>query len=152
MRKRSGFTLIEVMVAVLLFGLTVTAFGAIFPMSHQMRYKSENVTRATTLAQQKVEQLRALPYQYLEFDALRVANAIDDVADASSDPDVQKYVFTDVDRLPDKLHQGAGTLTITDLLPDLRRVDVTVTWSDRVAQGNSVTVTTYIANKEIYVK
>jgi Tfp pilus assembly protein PilV len=146
MKNRAGFTLFEVMMGVLLLSLTVTVFASLFPLSARLRTKSENVTRATTLAQQKIEQVRALSYADLEYDTLRVANVID------SSPDTAPFSFTQIDGLATKLPQGAGTLTISDPEPDLRQVSVTVTWGGVVANGNTITVSTLIANKETYVK
>jgi prepilin-type N-terminal cleavage/methylation domain-containing protein len=145
MKNRPGFSLIELMIAVLLFTLGVTAFASLFPASMRMRSKSENVTRATTLAQQKIEQLRARPYADLNYTTLQSANLID------ASPTTSPFTFTQVDNLASQLPEAAGTLTLTDVDPDhLKQVDVTVTWGGIVQNGNSVTVSTQIANKEVY--
>jgi Tfp pilus assembly protein PilV len=143
MKKRSGLSLIEVMIAVMLLSFTVTVFASLFPIAMRLRSKSENVTRATTLAQQKIEQLRAQPYANLNYTALRAANIID------ASPTTSPFSFTSVNSLTSSLPEGSGTLTITDAATDLKRVDVTLTWGGLVANGNTVTMTTLIANKEV---
>ena len=141
MKKRSGFSLIEVMIAVMVLSFTVSVFGAMFTSGHRLRSKSENMTRATTLAQQKVEQVRALAYSSLDYAGLHTVNVIDSTATTSP------YSFTTVDGLAGKLPQGAGTLTLTSVATDLTRIDVTVTWAGLIQNGNTVTVTTLVANK-----
>jgi prepilin-type N-terminal cleavage/methylation domain-containing protein len=144
MKNRPGFSLIELMIAVLLFSFAVTAFASLFPVSMRMRSKSENVTRATTLAQQKIEQLRARTYADLNYTSLHGANLID------ASPNTSPFAFTLVDGLASQLPEASGTLALTDAAADLKQVDVTVSWGGVVANGNSVTVSTLIANKEIY--
>jgi Tfp pilus assembly protein PilV len=143
MKKRSGLSLIEVMIAVMLLSFTVTVFASLFPIAMRLRSKSENVTRATTLAQQKIEQLRSQPYANLNYTVLRAANIID------ASPTTSPFSFTSVNSLTSSLPEGSGTLTITDAATDLKRVDVTLTWGGLVANGNTVTMTTLIANKEV---
>jgi prepilin-type N-terminal cleavage/methylation domain-containing protein len=146
MKNRPGFSLMEIMVAVLLFSFAVTAFASLFPVSMRMRSKSENATRATMMAQQKIEQLRARPYADLNYTVLQGANLID-ASSTTSGP----YSFTQVDNLASQLPQATGTLTLTDVDPNnLKQADVTITWGGIVANGNSVTVSTQIANKEVY--
>jgi prepilin-type N-terminal cleavage/methylation domain-containing protein len=145
MKNRPGFSLIELMIAVLLFSFAVTAFASLFPVSMRMRSKSENVTRATTLAQQKIEQLRGRTFADLDYTVLRGANLIDASASTAG-----PYSFTQVDNLASQLPESTGTLALTDVATDLKQVDVTVTWGGVVANGNSVTVSTQIANKEVY--
>jgi type II secretory pathway pseudopilin PulG len=146
MKHRPGLSLIEVMIAVLVLSFTVAAFGALYPMSMRLRTKSENVSQATLLAHQKIEQVRALPYASLTFTALRAANVID--ASPTSSP----YSFTSVDNLTSTLPEATGTLTLSTPATDLRKIDVTVSWGGVVQNGNSVTVSTLIANKEAMVK
>jgi prepilin-type N-terminal cleavage/methylation domain-containing protein len=142
MKKHPGFSLLEVMVAALILALTATAFAALYPQAHQLRSRAENMTRATMLAQHKIEQLRNLAFTDLNYEALRVANVID--ASPTSSP----YTFTEIDSLTNDLPQGSGTLTIVEQEENLVRVDVTVSWDGAVSSATSVTTSTYIANKE----
>jgi prepilin-type N-terminal cleavage/methylation domain-containing protein len=143
MKSRSGLTLIEVMIAVLVLSFAVSVFASLYPMAQRMRSKAENVTRATTLAQQKIEQVRALAYTSLNYSGLHSNNIID--ASPTSSP----YSFTTTDSLATKLPQGSGTLTLSNPATDLTRIDVTITWGGLIQTGDSVTVSTLICNKVV---
>src|SRR5262249_54094565 len=135
MKNRSGMTLVEVMIAVMVFSFAVTVFASLFPLAMRMRSKSEDYTRATTIAQQKVEQIRALPYTSMTYSALRAENVID------ASPTTQPYAFTAVDSLTSKLTQATGTISISNVgsggnTTDLKRLDVTVTWVGFKSTGN----------------
>lgn len=71
-----GFTLIEMMIALVLFGVGLMALAQALPNGLSVRDKARRMTVATSLAQESVEQLRNLP-----FDAGQLS------AGAHSDPD-----------------------------------------------------------------
>ena len=143
MKNRPGLTLIEVMISVLILSFAVAVFAPLYPISMRMRSKAENVTRATTLAQQKIEQARALPYSSLTYSRLQSNSLID------ASPNTSPYSFTTVDGLASKLPQGTGTLTLSHPATDLTRADVTITWGGLVQNGNNVTASTLIADKVV---
>ncbi len=145
MKNRPGLSLIEVMIAVLVLSFAVTVFASLYPLAMRLRSKSENTTRATTLCQQKIEQVRALPYTSLNYSGLQGGSVID------TSPNSSPYSFTSVDSLATKLPQGTGSIAISNpgSDPDLTRIDVTVTWGGVVQGGNSVTMSTLIANKAV---
>lgn len=142
MKNRPGFSLIEVMVATMMMALAATCFAALYPQAHQLRSRAENMTRASMLAQHKIEQLRDLAFTDLNYEALRVANVID------ASPTAAPYLFTQIDGVTSDFPQGSGTLSIVEVEENLVRVDVTVSWDSAVSAANSVTTSTYIANKE----
>jgi hypothetical protein len=109
----------------------------------QMRSKAENISRATTLAQLTIEQVRATPYTSLNYTALSGGGVID------ASPGSSPFSFTTTDSLASKLPQGTGTLTLSNPATDLTRVDVTITWGGLVTNGNTVTASTVIANKAV---
>jgi hypothetical protein len=94
------------------------------------------------LAQQKIEQIRALPYESVSYASLRDTGVVD------ASPTQAPFSFTQVDNLAAQLPQGSGTITISQPATDLRRVDVTVSWGGTVQGNNQVTVSTLIANME----
>jgi type II secretory pathway pseudopilin PulG len=145
MKNRSGMSLIEAMIAVLVLSFAVTVFASLYPLSMRLRSKSENTTRAIVLCQQKIEQVRALPYTSLSYSGLKANSLID--ASPTSSP----FSITAVDGLASKLPQGAGTVALSTPLgdPDLTRVDVTITWGGLVQGGNSVTTSTMIVNTAV---
>lgn len=151
MKNRSGMTFIEVMIAVMVFSFAITVFASLFPLAMRMRSKSENVSQATMIAQQKIEQIRALPYTSLTYTSLRGANVID------ASPNTSPFSFTSVDNLAGKLPEPTSSLTVSNVgsgsyTTDLKQISVTVSWGGIVTNGNSVTVTTQIANKEARVR
>jgi Tfp pilus assembly protein PilV len=131
------------MISVLVLSFAVTVFAALYPLSMRLRSKSENVTRATTLGQQVIEQARTIPYASLNYSGLLANGMID------ASPNASPFSLTTVDGLASKLPQATGTLTLTSSSSDLTRVDVTISWGGVVQNGNSVTVSTLIANKVV---
>ncbi len=146
MKKRTGFSLIEAMIAVLVLSFTVTVFASLYPTAARLRSKSENVTQATMLAQKKIEQVRAIPYASLTYTGLQANSIID------ASPNSSPYTFTTTDNLAIKLPAPSGTVSISTPSTDLKRVDVTISWGGVIANGNSVTASTLIANKEVMTR
>lgn len=146
MKSRTGLTLIECMIAVLVLSFASTVFAALFPIAMRLRSKSENVTRATMLCQQVIEEARAIPYTSLNYSGMHSGNLID------ASPTTSPFSITTIDGLAGQLPQGAGTLTVSNPATDLTQVTVTITWGGEVQNGNSVTASTLIANKAINVQ
>jgi prepilin-type N-terminal cleavage/methylation domain-containing protein len=61
-RRRTGFTLIEVAAGLIILAIGVLAIAAMQITSIRSAYFSDNVTQATIFAQDKLELLRNLPY------------------------------------------------------------------------------------------
>jgi prepilin-type N-terminal cleavage/methylation domain-containing protein len=64
---RSGFTLIEVMLAMIVFLMMVLVFAAVFPFAITGAKYSNNYAQASLIAQQKIEELRKLSWSGLNF-------------------------------------------------------------------------------------
>lgn len=62
MRDRRGFTLLEVMVAVIILGFGLLAIMRLFPLGLRAGKISRDTTVATFLAQQKIEELKNEPF------------------------------------------------------------------------------------------
>lgn len=62
MRSRSGFTLVEVMVALVVIGVGALAIGGLFPTATRDIGKSERTTRASEYLQEGMERLTSLSY------------------------------------------------------------------------------------------
>ena len=75
-KHEAGFTLVEVMIAMLIFGIGLSALAQAIPRGMQTRARSEQLTVATSLAQEGLEQLRDLRFN----DALLAAGAHSDAA------------------------------------------------------------------------
>jgi Tfp pilus assembly protein PilV len=143
MKNRSGLTLVECMISVLVLSFAVTVFAALYPLAMRLRSKSENTTRATTLCQQVIEQVRAIPYASLSSSGLLAYNIID------TTPNASPFSITAAEGLAAKLPQATGTLTLTSSTTDLTQVDVTVSWGGLMPNGDTVTVSTLIVNKAV---
>ena len=61
-RPQAGFTLIEVMFAIVIFGIGVMALLACVPMASKRVMKSGAQTRASSLASEAAEELLTVPY------------------------------------------------------------------------------------------
>lgn len=62
MRRPGGFSLIEVMIGMMLLAIGLLAISAMVPTAYTNVSASGTDTRALAFAQQRLDQLRALPY------------------------------------------------------------------------------------------
>jgi len=60
-RATSGFTLVEAMVALVIFAVGTIALLSLAPRATQFTTRGHQLTKASQLAQAKVEELRAVP-------------------------------------------------------------------------------------------
>jgi prepilin-type N-terminal cleavage/methylation domain-containing protein len=68
-RKRAsnrGFTLVEMMIALVLFGVGMMALAQVLPRGLSVRDKARRMTVATSMAQEEVERLRNLPFNHAD--------------------------------------------------------------------------------------
>ena len=61
---RAGFSLIEVLIAMTILSVGLASLAQLFAMSTRANAGSKNTTFASVLAQQKMEQLRALTWGF----------------------------------------------------------------------------------------
>ena len=103
--RRAGFTIVEALVALTIFGIGTIALMQLAPRATQYANRARVMSRANALAQAKLEELRALPKLHTDLDA----GAHDD---------------------PDNPIQGTFTrsweVTADDPLVGMRRVEVRV--------------------------
>lgn len=116
-RSERGFTLVELMVTITILGLVITGIGGLYYVMQVMEVRSQRLDIAMRAARTKIESLRNNGYN-----SLTPGSNID---------------FTS--ELPSALPSGRqGTVVVSQPLPELRRVDVTITYSD---YGKQQTVT-----------
>lgn len=116
-RDSKGFTLVELMVTVVVFGIVILGIAGMYYIMQIMEVRSQHLDLATRAARAEIESLRNNGYN-----SLTPGNTIN---------------FTS--SLPGALPKDkSGTVTISQPLPELRRVDVTVQYTDF---GKSETVT-----------
>jgi len=128
--SNGGFTLVEVLASVTIFAAAATGLGAATLSSMKANLRSRQLTAASALAHDKIEQLRSL--------------------DGSSDPvDLQEGLHFDRSgpALPSQLGAPSPYERRWNVKSDTPRkgmslVTVSVTWPGR--DGNAVTVETYV--------
>ncbi len=120
--SQKGIGLIEVVIAILIFGLGITAALRTVPDSNRATMRAQNLTIATNLAQEKIEDLMGAPFADGE---LAAGNHMD-----ASNPLGRIYT---------------RTWTVTDNVPisDMKQVVVTVTFLG-AGNDNAVSLTTYL--------
>jgi prepilin-type N-terminal cleavage/methylation domain-containing protein len=115
--RQGGFTLVELMVTIVVLGLVIAGVGGLYYVMQITEVKSQRLDIAMRAARTKIESLRNNGYN-----SLTPGSNIN---------------FTG--ELPSSLPAGkTGTVVVSQPLPELRRVDVTVQYSD---YGKQQTVT-----------
>jgi hypothetical protein len=146
LRSRRGIGLYDAMIAVFLLAAAGAIFGAAFPAGFRSIRQAGDSSKATAIAQAKIEQIRSLRYESLNYACMRAANMID------TSPLVSPYSFTAVDSLATQIKDGAGTIQITDDSPTIKRVVVTVTYSGSSGTNREVVLTTLVSDKRMAYK
>lgn len=162
LRSRSGFTLIEVMIAVLVLAVGLLGVAALFPTAYANVDSGGRRTEATALAQSFLEQLRTIGAN--DFDGMAGAfptqgfNGMSTAAAACAGDAICDAWANAVDAASGgQLPQGVGSVAITcqdgggapqPCTPSqagwLATVNVTVNWMD--LRGNrTMTLTTRVA-------
>ncbi|HOK54820.1 MAG TPA: hypothetical protein PKV43_10170 [Armatimonadota bacterium] len=141
MHNRHGVGLVDAMISVFLLTLAGILFGAAFPIGFSAARQARETKLAVGFAQQKLEQVKALGYESLSYENLKVYT-IDET------PSTSPYSFTSVDNLTSSLGESAtGELTIADYAAGVKRAEVVITWQGIKGQNRTVTMETLIADK-----
>ncbi|MCK4537299.1 MAG: prepilin-type N-terminal cleavage/methylation domain-containing protein [Candidatus Krumholzibacteria bacterium] len=123
--SNKGVGLVEIIIAMLIFAVGITAALRTLPDSNRATSRSRNLTIATNLAQQKIEELMGAPY---------------------SNADLNAGAHTDPDNPIETIFSRAWSVTDNVPLTDMKQVIVTVTY-DSGSKDNSVTLTTYLTSR-----
>jgi prepilin-type N-terminal cleavage/methylation domain-containing protein len=116
-QRAGGFTLVELMVTIVVLGLVITGIAGMYYVMQVAEVRGQRLDLATRAARTQIEKLRNNGYN-----ALTPGSTI---------------TFTS--SLPAALPSGkTGTVVVSQPLPELRRVDVTVQYTD---YGKQQTVT-----------
>jgi type IV pilus modification protein PilV len=114
---RSGFTVIEVLVAMAVFSIGVLGFAMSTVSVTQGNQKSYNIAMANALAQDKLEELKARPASF-----------------TSGGPVT--------DTISGQSFSRSWTVTANSPIAGMHKIDVTVTWTDY--QSHSITLSSAI--------
>ena len=124
-RSEKGIGMIEILIAMLIFGIGITAAIRTLPVSNRAASRSRNLSMATNLAQEKIEEIMSVPF-------------------ASADLAAGDHV--DPDNPLDRIFTRTWRVTDDVPLAEMKRIDVTVSYeSDN--PDNSVTLTTYLTSR-----
>lgn len=147
---RRGFTLVEVMIALFVFALVMVLFAMSLVMAKQASKLNGQYAQALSLAQHKIDQLRAVGYGRLVYTELDDPQNIIDAV-----PTTSPYSFVGVDEVANYLPNPTATLAITDATGSydssrVKLVTVTITWSASPTRASRSTLVqrAYIANTE----
>lgn len=124
-KSEKGIGLIEIIIAMLIFGIGISAAIRVLPLSNRAVSRARNLTKSTNLAQEKIEELMSIPF-------------------ASADLSAGGHV--DPDNPLDRIF--TRTWNVTDNVPvsEMKQIDVTVSY-ETDNPDNSVTLTTYITSR-----
>lgn len=139
--KRSGFTLVEAAIAMMIVAAAAGVFFALMPMSFKTGKMVGSYQQASSLLQHKVDQMRGVGYGRLTYQELKDAGIID------ATPTTAPYSFKTVDGLNSLYSVPTATIQISDYSVSIKRVTVTLVWSgSSMQQGRGdMTVTALIA-------
>lgn len=118
---QSGFTLVEVMIAVLIFAISLLAYLSFFNKSARERTFAAELAAGSAIVQQIVDEKLALPYAYIISDSSTVTqDQITYTCDNS---------FSDAN-MPNKL----------------KSVHTTISWQSRSGADHTFEIESYVAN------
>ena len=124
-RCQRGSGLVEIMIAILVFAIGLSVVMRVLPSSNIAATRGRNITKATNLAQEKVEELMGLPYN-------------DANLNAGNHSDNQNPIENHFRR--------SWSVSDNDPVQGMKRVNVVVTFPTSSADS-SVTLQTYVTSR-----
>ena len=125
LKSEKGIGLVEIIIAILIFGIGITAALRTLPDSNKATTRSRNLSIATNLAQEKIEQLLGTPF-----------NSADLSSGSHNDA-----------KNPIDIHYTRSWSIADDVpLADMKRIDVTVSFVTG-SKDSTVTLTTYLTSR-----
>ncbi len=121
-RGDAGFSAVELMIAIVFFGILMLGFLGVFPLGMRSVEKGERMTVATSLAQDEIERLKTL---------------------TAADADLVAGNHADAANPLNGVYTRTWTVTDDTPLPDMKRIDMQVSFSDNGIQRN-IQMSTYL--------
>ena len=118
--RAEGFTLVEIMVALLIFGIGLVALAQVLPRGMEVRDRGRRMTVASQLARQQVETMRGLPFDH---------------ADMNDGDHVDPRVILN------NSYRRRWTVTDDTPLPGMKRIEVRVSFTTSESDSEAVIVT-----------
>jgi prepilin-type N-terminal cleavage/methylation domain-containing protein len=150
MRKKRGYTLIEVLFAIFMVLICAMIVAATMPISNVSNAKASDLQKAIDLSQKELELIQQQGFNNCNASQLAAAGLIDNTTAVYSQGHVSTYTCNNVgstvnDSPAQVLTNGTGTVTLTTVNIGLTQVVVTIKWRDRM-QYKTYSVGTLIAN------
>jgi prepilin-type N-terminal cleavage/methylation domain-containing protein len=118
--NQSGFTIVELMAALLLFSIGLVALARVLPQGMEVRDRGRRMTVAMQLAREQIETLRSLPF---------------------TDPDLADGQHVDNEVLRNGTYRRRWTVQDDTPLPNMMRIEVRVAFTTSEADSEAVIVT-----------
>ncbi len=131
---------------VAVLAVTVISALAMFPVSNLLRDRSGSNTRAATIIQRKLDQVRSLKAAEITGTRLRTLGFVDANATGAGN----SYSFTQADNLAQQLQGATGTLALVNPGTDLVEARVTLSWMGMRGRSSTTTAVTYVADKSAW--
>jgi hypothetical protein len=142
LRSKSGIGMVDALVTACLLCGVGLIFGVTFSSGFSAVRQSGDNSRAVALAQQKLEQVRSIPFEDLSYIGLRSGYSKIDAT-----PSTTPFSFTSIDNVAGVLPGGTGTLNVVYETSSMKRVVITVGYTDSSGVSRQVVVRTLIADK-----
>ena len=124
-KSEKGAGLVEIIIAILIFGIGISAALRILPTSNRAATRAGNLTVATNLAQEKVEELMSYPHSSTE-----LSNG--------GHPDPENPL--------DLHYTRSWTVTDNDPVADMKKLEVSVSFQTS-SKDSVVTMSTYLTSR-----
>ena len=127
-KSSRAFSLIEVLVSLLIIMILVSSVYSLINFSLQITADNKNNVQAISIANEKLEQIRTLPY-----DEIQITGIVDGVLDETYEEVIRngKFdVYTSVIYVDDP-YDGIQNGTDSTFFADYKKVTVRVSWSSR---------------------
>jgi hypothetical protein len=138
---------VELVISVLVLAATLILAAGLLPLTGLLRDNSGAYSRAATVIQRKIEQIRSLDPSLVTPSGLRTAAVVDPTA-----PSTGAMPFTTVENLTTILRQGSGDIVLTNSGTDLVTVDVTVRWTTIRGAQVAVSARTLVTLKDPWLE
>jgi len=121
-----GFTLIEVLVALVILAVSLLALAGLMTTTTKNNASGGHLTEAATFAQDKLEELRAMPWNSL------IPGSVN--TDLVPNPPGSTGI------------QYTRTYRVNQLNPSLKELEITINWNDAI--NRSITFFSVLSNPE----
>ena len=124
-KSEKGAGLVEIIVAILIFGIGISAALRMLPVSNKSATRAGNLTVATNLAQEKVEELMSYPHSSLE---------------------ISSGNHSDSENPLDIHYTRSWTVVDDDPVADMKKLVVSVSFQT-ASKDSVVTMSTYLTSR-----